>query len=408
MFDPEIAGHHLEYLRHVARYGAKQSAHDLYFAVHPDIETLDPELCDCVRAAGNHLTLHPLSRHDYEQIEGANAVQRAWRGWKALEAVASTVDAEHCILMEMNAYQPVLGMPRARRAPFSVSGILFFPFVRIEPERNTLGSRLQARLERARKDLQLRWVLSNPNVENLFVLNDEWAARALNERFGRNRFTCLPDPVPSLVTDDEEHEFEWDPARSHFLLFGSLRLEKGVLRFLDAVHRLSDEEAKRLGVHLLGKTRSDLRDDLPARIDRLRKTQPNLSVHFEDRFLSETELDGALRSTDFIVAPYLRTEGSSGVLGHAAHYERPVVGPNTGLIGSLIDEYDLGLTVDTVSTATLTDGLRRCLDMKVGSDQTVGSVAGMRRYVSERTPEAFAKKLFYCAVASFGEQTVQH
>lgn len=393
VFDPEVAGHHLEYLRHVARYGANQSDLSLHFAVHPDVETVDPELCKCVREAGSQLTLHPLPCHQYEQIEEASALQRAWRGWEALEAVASTVDAEHCILMEMNAYQPVLGTPRARRAPFSVSGILFFPFVRIEPDQKTLGSEFRAHFERARKDLQLRWVLSNPGVETLFVLNDEWAASALNERFGRDRFVSLPDPVPSLAEEGDEGGLDWDPDRCHFLLFGSLRREKGVIQFLDAVHRLSSEEAGRSSIHLLGKTRSDLREELPVRIEQVQEERPNLSVHFEDRFLTEPELDGALRSTDFVVAPYLRTEGSSGVLGHAAHYERPVVGPNTGLIGSLIDEYDLGLTVDTVSTAALTDGLRRCLEMKGRPDHTVGSVVGMRRYVSERTPETFAKKL---------------
>jgi glycosyltransferase involved in cell wall biosynthesis len=317
-------------------------------------------------------------------------------GWSAVKKKALEGEVDHCLLMELNRYQAVLGLPRARGLPFSISGILFFPYCRIESPDESLPNRFVTSVERLRKRMQLQWVLSNPSVENIFVLNDDWGRDQLNEELNTDAFTSVPDPVPPFSVDEDKADEvsawaqeHWTGDRTHFLLFGSLRKEKGVLEAIDAFHLFSAEEASDAAFHLLGETRSDLRDLLSDSLCDLKADQPELHVHFEDRFLSETELVYALKRSDAVLAPYLRTEGSSGVLSHSANHGLPVVGSETGLIGQLIQEYELGSTVDVRSPNRLCEAMLMYLR---DADEEM-STAGMQTYVDERSPRAFAEKI---------------
>ena len=394
IFDPRIIGHHLEYLRYMAQYAVQEARYRLFLAVHPRIEEHAPDLVDLAQQHTEQVVLLPLTPEEYGDTEDPPIIWRALAGWRAAAQRAETVEADHCVFMEMNPLQPVLGLPRARQAPFKVSGILFSPYCRIESKQDKWLGKFRSRIERSRKHLQLRWVLSNPQVENVFVLNDSTAAAELNDWHGTTRFTSLPDPVVNSVAagekveNQDKHFLPTSGDRLRFLLFGSLREHKGVRQVLEAAAQLRKDEAEQVSLHLLGKARPDLRNDLPQLIRRLRSSQPNLYVQYEDRYLAYQELEAALNECDVVLAPYQRTEGSSGVIGHAAKHERPVLGPQTGLIGELIREYELGITVSASDPEAIAAGMRHYLNGGVRIETT-----GMRQYVEERTPEQFARTL---------------
>jgi glycosyltransferase involved in cell wall biosynthesis len=395
VFDPRVEGHHTEYLLHIARYVSKSSASpDLYFAVNPDIKIHCPELVR-IEGASDSISLLPLNPDEYYDPENASSIRRSLAGWESAMNRAVELDVDHCMFMELNIYQAVLGLPRSYDMPFSVSGILFFPYCRIEPGGGIL-SQIKSMVEKLRKMLQVRWMISNSIINTIFVLNDHWGARNMNDHFGTDIFRFLPDPVPSLQIDENESDHVaswsrkwWGPDRVHFLLFGSLRREKGVLEAIQAFCKLSRQEAQLAAFHLLGAPREELEAHLFGLVSKLQEEQPELHIHFEGRFLSESELDCALSHSDVILAPYQRVEGSSGVLGHSANYRTPVIGAKTGLIGYLIEEYDLGVTVDSSSP----ERLRKVISAYLQGDKEKRSTAGMKRYVSERTPDDFAEKL---------------
>ena len=391
-------GHHVEFLEHAARYSAAQSDIQIHLVVHPHIEEHAPSLVQLASAHPNCVFLHPLTESEFEATERTDTIfSRALAGWEAAEKRGRQVGADHCVFMEMNAYQPILGLPRVRQAPFQTSGILFFPYCRLDVDSSSWKASLHLQAEKVRKHLQLRWVLSNPNVHTLFLLNDPWAARELSSALGSDALASLPDPVPLLPDAvDVSPEVstwmnaEWGADRTHFLLFGSLREAKGVRPALKAFHQLNDADARTASLHILGRTRAEMAESLPKLVDALRIQQPKLHVHFEDRYLSESELSAALHHSDVILAPYLRTEGSSGVLGHAARYKRPVIGPSTGLIGQLIETYGLGTGLPEITATTLSCALRSHLQ----KPDSAASKQGMQQYVKERSPEVFARTFF--------------
>lgn len=393
IFDPLIVGHHVEYLRHLAQYAIEKKSFKLHFIVHPQFTHRFPKLSMEIMGHSDVTELHALAGHEYHDIKESGIIRRSLTGWNAMERRARQIKADHCVFMEINPYQPVIGLPRARRAPFSISGILFFPYCRIEPVNpSTIGS-VRTWLERLRKRAQLQWVLSNRSVERIFVLNDVEAATKMREQFRKNVFVSLPDPVPPNGDEAESPEphwmdKNWPSGRSHFLLCGALREQKGVSQLFEAIRRLEVEETCKMALHLLGKPRGKMRSRIPKMVRDLRSSCPSLSIHYEGRFLSDEELSQAIKASNVVLAPYQRTEGSSGIIGHAAKHLRPVIGPSRGLIGMLIDKYNLGITVDTTSSSALRDALRHFLNGAKDVDENA-----MLRYVEERTPRAFARAL---------------
>jgi glycosyltransferase involved in cell wall biosynthesis len=395
LFNPRIVGHHSEHLRFVANYASKSDDYEVYILGHPDIRSKDKKL-DKESRESESVSIFSMKRSEHSVFSRKSSIKRSLEGWKIASRYAMKLDVDHCVFMEVNIYQAVLGLPRARGMSFSTSGILFFPYCRIEPDSDTFLSRLGTAIEKSRKHLQLRWVLSNPDIDTIFLLNDEWGARKLNRDLRTDVFEALPDPVPSFSSGDRRDgelsnwgEKWWGDDRMHFLLFGSLREDKGVRVAIRSFCNLAADDAERAVLHILGEPRENLEEELPELVNDLRQNKPNLPVHFEGRFLSEGELDFALSHSDVILAPYQRTEGSSGVLSHAANYRLPVIGPKTGLVGRLIEQYGLGTTVNAGSA----DRLRQSISAYLQNADDEWNPAGMRKYVSERSPNDFAGKL---------------
>ena len=339
-----------------------------------------------------------------------------------------SVQADHCILLELNIFQLVLGLFRGLDQ-VEVSGILFFPYPRIDPDGQNVIDRLLCWFEKLRKHVQLRWMLRNRDIETVFLLNDGPAVEHLNQFWPeRTPFRMLPDPVPPLAEElmeeegGEEHETigeqsrkqsegvpravphapheESKPSRNTprpdgedrivFLMFGALRKEKGIREVIHAFRQLSPGAAKNATLWLFGQVSADLEDEFPDLVELLRRERPNLHVQVETRFLPERELHEALQGADVVLAPYLRSEGSSGVIGHSARYRVPVLGPKSGLVGSLIDEHDLGITVEANDPKAIVRAVHKYIKGELSRCET----PGMQRYVEQRTPTRFAQIIF--------------
>ena len=51
--------------------------------------------------------------------------------------------------------------------------------------------------------------------------------------------------------------------------------------------------------------------------------------------------------------PYKLTDLSSGALGYAALFGKPVIGPSSGLIGELIIDNKLGISLDEIKAESI-------------------------------------------------------
>jgi glycosyltransferase involved in cell wall biosynthesis len=142
-----------------------------------------------------------------------------------------------------------------------------------------------------------------------------------------------------------------------------------------------------MSITLAGRIDPALRAQVGERVRQIRRLRPDLLLLVEDRWLPAEELDGLVRASDVVLAPYQRFVGSSGVLLWAARTGLPLLTQDFGLIGKLVRDHGLGLAVDTVRPESVAAGIERMVSE--GPWRFVDSVAA-QSFVAARTPHAFA------------------
>jgi hypothetical protein len=85
--------------------------------------------------------------------------------------------------------------------------------------------------------------------------------------------------------------------------------------------------------------------------------------------------------------PYTQSYRSSGAIGYASLFGKPVLGPSSGLIGRLIEENNLGITIDTIDGVHIARGINELCNMHISDDK-------LRKYADTHTVEEFNSVVF--------------
>ena len=184
-------------------------------------------------------------------------------------------------------------------------------------------------------------------------MNDHDSAETFNKLYHTDKFQFLPDPVPSVdrsKVHDIRKELNIPQDKKVFLHFGGLSDRKGTLDILDAIGLCSKEDLADKTFIFAGHQSKNLEPLFSARYNFV-KDKAQILVFNE--FCSYDFLYNLCYTCDVILMPYHLTDLSSGVLGYASVFNKPVVGPSDGLIGRLIRQYNFGLALDEISAKSL-------------------------------------------------------
>ena len=217
----------------------------------------------------------------------------------------------------------------------------------------------------------------------VFTLNDGAAARFFNHKYRTKRFSKLPDPflpLPDTGLDFRE-KYEITPEQKVFFHFGSFGKKKGTLEILKSILKLSSEEQQKYVFVFAGVIQDVIREEFYKLYSEIQRTKCKVLVFNE--FCSYEFLGGWCKACDVILVPYLMAFNSSGCIGYAAQFSKPVIGPNYGLLGKLIRKNSLGICLDKVTPETLS--------VTYGKMKNVCSDG--QKYLDENTPERFCKAL---------------
>ncbi|MBN2703678.1 MAG: hypothetical protein JXR23_05645, partial [Pontiellaceae bacterium] len=118
---------------------------------------------------------------------------------------------------------------------------------------------------------------------------------------------------------------------------------------------------------------------------KLRFIRPDLRLIFDDRFFDEPSMKAIFHQTDWIVMPYLRSEYSSGILAHAAGVATPVIAPDSGLLGRLVRQNQLGICLSITP-----EKLAKCIDT-VYSKSNVFDESKRQNFVQKSDPFDFVR-----------------
>lgn len=280
-----------------------------------------------------------LSDDDLKALNQRNLLKAAFRRSKLVCRYVCKYQASHVFLVFLMLYMPFLLWMLPNRV--KLSGIVYRSFL------------WEDTLKKGRIRICLEWfryllMAKSKKMEKVLLLNDSQSAEAFNKSFDTDKFVRLPDPYTPLEGEMENIKelLGIDASDNLFVQIGQLSGRKGTLEILDALCMLSSEEKIRNHFYFAGKVADGIRKEFYARVDVLKSH--GVHIYVKDEFVSFEFLNSLCASCDCMLTPYRNTSQSSGAIGYAAQYGKPVIGPSKGLLGYLIKHYHLGYQVDEV------------------------------------------------------------
>jgi len=293
-----------------------------------------------------------------DDADGADLARLSWWGMQKkihqlFREACRIHQPDHALILELTPIELPLVL---FGSPVPLSAILFVQY----PE-------LEKGLKKFSKHWKTRLLLWRAPVKNLFLLNGEKSCQFLAKHFGRTRtkFIPIPDPAPDVSAEENfnlrEH-FNISKDRKIFLFFGAISKRKGADVLLEALRQLTPEVAKQSAFVFCGEPEPAYKADFQRSVAEARDLGA-VELHVDSTFVSNERMMALFEQSDVVLMPYTRPEYSSGILALAAKAGKPVLGPETGLLGRLIQENSLGETTP-ITPAALAEALARpiCAD----------------------------------------------
>ena len=364
IFDSSVTGHHLEYLHHYYMEAIGHTDEEYVIMVPNDFIKVKKEY---EWPYSSNISFVYIPEEDKKLLEESNFYKLGWNTSKILQRAVRNIKPDRILLTMLMQFIPfiIFLLPRNVR----VRGIMYKIYLY---EEHRMG-KLRLAAERLRFWLAAR----SSKIEKIFVLNDEDSTRTFNSLYSTSKFRSLPDPVPSVDFSKVKSVRENIGISSDermLLHFGGLDGRKGTLDILNSIISSKEGELDNIFFVFAGRINKNTRDKFYELLN-VAKTKAKILVF--DKFCSYDFLCNLCYSCDVILMPYHLTNLSSGVLGYAALFHKPVIGPDNGLIGKLINKYHLGIATSIPLTSQ---------EFKVQTDKTA---AGCERYVMTNSLEKF-------------------
>jgi len=237
-------------------------------------------------------------------------------------------------IVHLHTYNPYLDPIALRRLPDP--GRLVVSVHNVRPHDRALPKAAERALLRA-----------GYRVPRLLIVAHQHLQEQLVADFGIDPSRISVIPLPIAPCDDQPPP---RPTARRFLLFGTLRMNKGIQVALDAIRALPRDDVE---LHLAGRGHPHLEAvvEEAARADR--------RITAEIGYVPPDRQDELFRSADVILLPYTEFSAQSGVLRDAYAYRRPVIASDVGALGREVRELGTGLVVAPGSVTDLVEAMDR-------------------------------------------------
>ncbi|GAA4415496.1 hypothetical protein GCM10023169_01850 [Georgenia halophila] len=160
-------------------------------------------------------------------------------------------------------------------------------------------------------------------------------------------------------------------------VFGAISRRKNVVEVVDAMVRAAGPNDAAL--LLAGQVSIDYADEVMHAIRRARSR--GYTVVLENRFLSNSELDGAIQMVDIVVAAY-SNDASSGIFGKAVALGTLVVAAETETLVEATRSLGDRVMHTGLTPEALTDALREAIGIAMSRERRPLELAGPEEFVS--------------------------
>lgn len=342
IFDSELKGHHLEYVHHLWMGIVKSDPNECYTFAIPQKEW---EELKGLRTwpKSEKISLYLISESDRNVNPWLPLFKRSLRECHLIRKVIKECkNVTEVILLNLAIAMPLL--PFIISNEIKISGIIYHI---------DMYAKFNGLLGIKERNV-LRQYSKSSIFRNIYILNSPRAVDYYNNTYSTKRFTNLVDPVPEIDFSNLRNlrgEMGIDDDKVVFLHFGAMQKRKGTLLLLHALSKLKQKQEK---VFIFaGKIYPEIESEF---LNLKRQAQHGgAKIITINKFIDYDYLNDLVYSCDCILAPYLDTCCSSGVIGFGAVLGKPIIGAETGLLGDLIHDNCLGITIpvecDTLATA---------------------------------------------------------
>lgn len=121
-----------------------------------------------------------------------------------------------------------------------------------------------------------------------------------------------------------------DRTKINILFFGNITREKGIDVLLDAVNKISEEDASKINVIVAGK-------DIDGVYKRV-KIKKERNISFFIRHITDEELRFLYDNVDYLALPYRKTS-QSGILEMAFYFKKPIIASDIPYFRKMLTEF---------------------------------------------------------------------
>ncbi|SDW45952.1 Glycosyltransferase involved in cell wall bisynthesis [Lutibacter oricola] len=376
VFDNLIVGHHLEYINHLYNIALKKQNHKFIFVVPKEFVNIKDKFN---WNDSSNIEFDYLSSRELIKCNNVNLFIGAYYKSRLVKRKLKEHNCSSLFLIMIMQFLPFIAFMLNARV--KISGIIYAVYLYKWKESNFIIKMF---------NIFKYLIIGRAKVfESVFVLNDNSSANYFNHLYKTSKFKNLPDPFIPIKNDgllDIRNEYNISNEKKIYIHFGDLTERKGTLTILKSIEFLTKEEGKQNCFIFAGRISKDIKEEFS---ELLKRINLRVQILVFDEFCSYEFLGALCRASNYILIPYSNISQSSGVLGYAAQFGRPVVGPKQGLLGKLIRKNKLGYTLEKVDENYLSDFYKSNYTYKPNKSN----------YLIENNVESFTK----CIIENFIE-----
>lgn len=378
IFEPDASGHHAGYLYHlILNFLQNDYPYKLTVLVSPDFFTKHPQILQ--KTLSPRVQWIKFSGNEFaEWLKPKSVFKRSILEWDVFCQYAKKYNAVLGFFMYIDYLQlAVLTQPAP---PCPISGILFRPTLVNYPPTS-----FKERLNYWRKNIILKFFVKNKNLESLLNL-DPFATEYIVENWKTNKVKFLPDPVQVYPTTKTKLEVKTslgiDESKIIFLIFGFLDSRKGIADVLEAIGNIPREKSKNGCLLIVGPWEENERKLFDIQLPKIQQIT-DFQIVVRENFVKDEDIQQYFKVADYALALYHKHFGMSAIMVRAAAAQKPLIASNFGLMGKIVIENELGITVD--------NDLKEKLEMLLENEISIGNKEKMRAFAELNQAENYAK-----------------
>lgn len=379
LFDTDLRGHHADYLSYLIDYHQQNSNFQLIIATD---ERLIKVFEKKYESQVNQLVFAGISEAEITDLHSQNIFKRSYNEWQLFCRFTKEYQVTQGLLMYFDVFQ--IGLLFGLKPPCPVSGIYFRPDFHYK----TIG--WKAKLNTIRKKWMLRQILNKPFLNTVFSL-DKSAVEVIKPLSRKAKVLPVSDPVRSYKVSEDEvgslrEKLGLNKHKKTFLLFGFLDERKGIEKAISALKLLDLSDLQNIQLLLVGVILPEYRKQIEESIRELPEEVIMKTVFDE---IKGAEIQRYFEISDYILALYQHHVGMSQIVIRAAISQKPLIASDYGLMGKIVSEKALGITIDSTDPEKIAEAFTTAIKNGVSADEVA-----MKVLAEENSETTFAKAIF--------------